>query len=186
MKHVKRSDCRTQARGLIMEYQHDIIESEVLPNQINQAWDAKERKEAERIKRETDASWKEYESEVFEDDLDRVDNSIAEIEAYFQILDEIDESKEFKPLYPKNISRGLRRRKNARANNRLLANAENAKRNMDKRIADDLKSHVKITKKDWEKDGNDLENLCINSKKDVKSRVAKTYALVKKAKKLQC
>ena len=137
MKHVKRSDCRTQARGLIMEYHHDIIESEVLLNQINQAWDAKEREEAERIKRETDASWKEY--EAYKDALDEEDNrnAIAEIEKYFQSLEESGEPEKF---HLKDKKRAARRRANVYAKKRLLKKVNKAEKNLEKRAEDDMKN----------------------------------------------
>lgn len=195
MKHVKRSDCRTQVRGAIMEYyydmigaEYDMIEAKVLQNQIDQAWDAKERDEADRIKMETDASWKEY--EAYKEALDKECNTNAttEIEEYFQSLEESGGFEE--PFHlMKDKKRSGRRRENAYAKRRLLTKAENANRNVAKRKEDDFKNYVKITekdpKKDPEEDGNDLKNLRINSRKEFKSRVAKAYVLVKKAKKLQ-
>lgn len=188
MKHVKRSDCRTQAGGPIMEYQHDIIESEVVRNQINQAWDAKECEEADRIKREIDISWKEY--EAYKEALDKECNTNAttEIEEFFQSLEESGGFEE--PFHlMKDKKRSGRRRKNSYAKRRLLTKAENANRNVAKRKEYDFKNYVKITekdpKKDPEEDENDLKNLCINSREEFKSRVSRACALVKKAKKLQ-
>lgn len=184
MKHVKRSDCRKQTRNAIMEHYCDFNEPVAVEMQINEAWEAKEREEADRIKKEINISWKEYEAEASKDAFDREDNFIAEIEEYFKTLDEIDES-EVEYLYQKNSGRGLQRRKTAHANKQLLINAKNANKNMARRKEDDLKNYVEITEKDPEKGENDWENLRINSRKEFKSRVAKTYALLKRAKKLQ-
>lgn len=185
MRHLKRSDCRKQTRNAIMEHYCDFNEPVAVEMQINEAWEAKEREEADRIKKEIDISWKEYRAEASKDALDREDNSIAEIEEYFKTLDEIDEFEEVEYLYQKNRSRGLRRRKTAHANKQLLVNAKNANENVAKRKENDLKNNVKITKKDPEKGENDLENLRINSRKELKSRVAKIFALIKRAEKLQ-
>lgn len=165
MKHVKRSDCRTQARGLIMEYQHDIIESEVLPNQINQAWDAKEREEAERIKRETDASWKEY--EAYKDALDEEDNrnAIAEIEKYFQSLEESGEPENF---HLKDKKRAARRRANVYAKKRLLKKVNNAEKNLEKRAEDDMK------------------NIRYHSSEGFNLRVMRVVTLQKRAMRIKC
>lgn len=191
MKHVKRSDCRTKVRGAIMEYYYDMIEAEYdmieakeLQNQIDQAWDAKERDEADRIKMETDASWKEY--EAYKEALDKECNTNAttEIEEYFQSLEESGRFEESFHLM-KDKKRSGRRRENAYAKRRLLTKAKNANRNVAKRKEDDFKNYVKITEKDPEEDGNDLKNLRINSRKEFKSRVSRACALVKKAKKLQ-
>lgn len=165
MKHVKRSDCRTQARGLIMEYHHDIIESEVLLNQINQAWDAKEREEAERIKRETDASWKEY--EAYKDALDEEDNrnAIAEIEKYFQSLEESGEPEKF---HLKDKKRAARRRANVYAKKRLLKKVNKAEKNLEKRAEDDMK------------------NIRYHSSEGFNLRVMRVVTLQKRAMRIKC
>lgn len=173
MKHVKRSDCRTQARGAIMEYYYDMIEAEVLQNQIDQAWDAKEaseadriKREADRIKRETDASWKEY--EAYKEALDKECNTNAttEIEEYFQSL---EETARFEASFHlmKDKKRSGRRRENAYAKRRLLTKAENARKNLLKR------------------DECDWNNFLFHASEGIKSRVVRYNALEKKAKKLQ-
>lgn len=185
MKHFKRSNVRENTRKAISNYYCGCCDEDKSEEmQINEAWEAIEHEEADRIKKEIDISWKEHEADASKDDLEREDNSIAEIEEYFQTLDEIDESKEVEPLYQKNRIRGFRRRKRSHANKRLIKNSKNASKGEKRRKEDDLKNYVKITKKD-ENGGDDLENLLVNSGKEFKSRFVKMYALVKKAEKLQ-
>lgn len=165
MKHVKRSDCQKRARGQIMECYDDIIEAEVLQNQIDQAWHRKECEETDRIKRETDASWKEY--KAYKDDLDREDNSIAEIEEYFQSLEEEKQVELEDDFYLRDKKRSARRRASVYAKKRLITKSKNAVKNFAKR------------------DEEDLKNLGYHSSEEFKSRVARCNALEKRANRLK-
>lgn len=161
MKHLKRSDCRTQARKEINEHYCDGSAPETVEMQINQAWKRKEEEETARIKKEIDISWEEYNASSNESD-DEDDSIAAEIATYFEATD--DEDKEPETLYSKNKKRSIRRRATARAKKRLLIKAESAMKNIKKRGEEDSKNHDR------------------HASEQFKSRVARCNALEKRAK----
>lgn len=163
MKHLKRSDCREQTRKAIMNYYCNEDESEEM--QINKAWEAKEHEEADRIKKEIHISWKEYEAS--EDALDREDHSIAEIEEYFQSLEEEKQVELDDDFYPREKKRAARRRATAFAKKRLLKNAEIASNNFVKRAEKDFK------------------NICFHASEGLSHSVGRFVTLTKRASKLK-
>ncbi len=180
MKHFKRSSYRVETRKAVDSYYYDGNESKILQAQINQAWEEREQEEAARIQKETNCCWEEYYSSVNDDCMDK--DTIIAIQKYLHSSDNHIETEELGYLYQKNQQRGIRRKRTAYANKRLNQKSEAAMKNSVKRKENDSKNHVKISKKEPEADENDLKNLCLNSNKEVKSRVARLKTLKKRVK----
>lgn len=169
MKHLKRSDVRVNTIKAINDYYCEChYEDESEEKQINNAWETKEREEADRIKKEIDISWKEYEAEASSKDaLDSEDNSIAEIEEYFQPLEQEKQVEPEVNFYPRNKKRSARRRATALAKKRLLKNAEIASDNFIKRAE------------------NDEKNICFHASEELNCRLGRLFSLTKRANRLQ-
>ena len=160
MKHLKRSDCRKQTRKAIIDYCCKDNETDMVERQVNQDWERKEQEEAERIQRETDSAWAEYE-------LINGNDSEEGNEKILQCEDDIIEPEESEPVNPKGKKRSTRRRATKRANKRLIMKSKDAVKNSRKRSKDDLR------------------NLTYHKSEELKSRVARCDSLEKKATKLQ-
>lgn len=169
MKHLKRSNVRVNTIKEINDYYCEChYEDESEENQINNAWEAKEREEADRIKKEIDISWKEFEAEQFsEDGLDNEDNSVAETEEYFQSLEQEKQIEPEENFYSRDKKRSARRRATARAKKRLLKKAGIASDNFVKRAE------------------NDEKNGCFHASEELNCRIGRLFSLIKRANRLQ-
>lgn len=169
MKHLKRSNVRVNTIKAISDYYCECYyEDESEEMQINNAWETKEREEADRIKKEIDISWKEYEAEASSKDaLDREDNSIAEIEEYFQPLEQEKQVEPEENFYPRDKKRSARRRATAFAKKRLLKNAKIASDNFVKRAE------------------NDEKNICFHASEELNHSVRRFVSLTKRANRLK-